>query len=452
MTRPPPADALSNTPLNQPSIWFGFAVFTAGIMLAWLWQIVVVRLATQAMDTRGSVRSAVASQRALAVSALLLGLAHTIAVFVGRWVDHIRNLMGDWILIDELVVILPALIGIAGVWWIQFAVERRLRDAAVFGALAGIEGRRINVVSAPRFVMSRAQQLFAFLMLPIGLVWSVREGTVFFGTPDWTELVIVLGMVVVLPVIMVRVAGTVPITKGELRDAIARVGLKQGARINDIRVWRREDGAMNAALVGTVPGLRAVLVTETLLEGLGEMELEAVVAHEVGHARRRHIPWMLGWIAGIVLCSSALDALAIRLGAPQEMQWAILIVSALIGIWGFGMVSRRCEWQADAFAAQHLSGMERGKARGGQIEFEAAGAMRRALGAVAAHAGMHRQRFDFRHGSIAERQRRLDALIGLDMQALPIDQTVRNWQIVIIGIVLIGFIGMFLITIAGGMP
>jgi hypothetical protein len=101
----------------------------------------------------------------------------------------------------------------------------------------------------------------------------------------------------------------------------------------------------------------------------------------------------------------------------------------------FGWVSRRFEWQADAFAAGDLA-RAGGEAESGRVTAEAAGRVMEALGLVAAYNGLAPTRFMWRHGSIRTRQRRLRELVGVPMAGLPIDREVaRIKAVTVLGLV-----------------
>ena len=46
---------------------------------------------------------------------------------------------------------------------------------------------------------------------------------------------------------------------------------------------------LTAAVIGILPGLRYILITSGLLGALDISELKAVVAHEMGHVRKKHL-------------------------------------------------------------------------------------------------------------------------------------------------------------------
>ena len=54
-------------------------------------------------------------------------------------------------------------------------------------------------------------------------------------------------------------------------------------------------------------GFRKIVLFDTLIQQLAEPELEAVLAHEIGHYKRKHIPKMLAasalGLVGGLLCA-----------------------------------------------------------------------------------------------------------------------------------------------------
>ncbi len=100
----------------------------------------------------------------------------------------------------------------------------------------------------------------------------------------------------------------------------------------------------------------------------------------------------------------------------------LMPVTIIVAFGGFGWISRRFEWQADAFAAKQLSRDEPGAAA---VTQEAVEAMCGALGTVAALNHMNPGAKSFRHGSISLRQQRLRRLVGVPLDRLPIDRTAR---------------------------
>ena len=65
-------------------------------------------------------------------------------------------------------------------------------------------------------------------------------------------------------------------------------------------------------------GFRKIVLFDTLVEQLGEPELEAVLAHEIGHFKKKHIPKMLVMSA----LGSLLGLYVVAFFASQEWFYA----------------------------------------------------------------------------------------------------------------------------------
>jgi STE24 endopeptidase len=114
----------------------------------------------------------------------------------------------------------------------------------------------------------------------------------------------------------------------------------------------------NASIQGFGKRKRIVL-HDTLLKELDHSEVEAVVAHEAGHARRRHIPrYLIG--AGVcgLAAAAGLAAAGPWLGATTAVRLAnFTIALPALGLFLRPIASaflRRWEFEADEFAASHV--------------------------------------------------------------------------------------------------
>jgi Zn-dependent protease with chaperone function len=58
---------------------------------------------------------------------------------------------------------------------------------------------------------------------------------------------------------------------------------------------------ITAGVMGLVKRFRYILVTNALLQALDPAEVEAVIAHEIGHVKRKHLLFYLVFFAGYVL-------------------------------------------------------------------------------------------------------------------------------------------------------
>jgi Zn-dependent protease with chaperone function len=318
----------------------------------------------------------------------------------------------------------------------MYPIERRLREAVIVRDLD--EGRPFRPVPArAAHVLMAFRHQAALVLVPIVCVLAWYEAVEMYGPrlnlPRWLPAAVLelLGMIVVLsvmPVVMRRVWDTVALESGPLREALQAMCRAHRVRIRELLVWRTHGAMINGAVMGFAGPLRYVLLTDALLEHLPAEQVEAVMAHELGHVRRRHMVWL--GVAGLsaMLLAVGLGKLAVVNWAPRWGESALadgLITAAGLGValLIFGLVSRRFEWQADAFAVQHLSGHRPGReGADAVVGIGAVAAMSGALEAVARLNHIPRERFTWRHGSIASRQRRLRALIGQRTDRLGADR------------------------------
>ena len=117
---------------------------------------------------------------------------------------------------------------------------------------------------------------------------------------------------------------------------------------------------------------RKIVLFDTLVQQLTGPELEAVLAHEIGHFKKSHIPKMLAGSAAGSLAGFYFLAVLARQEwfyrafgfAPGNVAPALLLFGLLAGTVTFWLSpllhwwSRRYEYQADAFAAQVMSGTQ----------------------------------------------------------------------------------------------
>jgi len=433
------------------------------------------------MERTGSLAMVTLTDQMIATSRWGILVWHVLAVLVFGWLDAVRAVVGNTFGADELIAIGPVLAVFVVGWWAAFPVDRMLREAVILRNLDHGLAVRAGPTRRQFVVMNiRHDLLIVLLPLAVLIVWSeaverlfgglilragaptLRVDSIYDRVAAWLHntgtaepihtAVRVLGSLAVfalLPLALRLVWDAEPLDVGSLRDRLLALCKRHGVRIRELLVWRTHGSVANGAVIGLFGRLRYVLLSEVLLERLSEREVEAVMAHEVGHVRRRHMIWL---IVALLACTGGASAglelvgrgMVTAGGVPEELieRWVggvTAVVASLVGLplglLAFGWISRRFEWQADAFAAQHLSGLvtarkSPGNAEGLLITSEAAGAMKGALRTVAIVNHMDPWRFSFRHGSIARRMKNLEALVGIPAESLRIDASVRRIKIV----------------------
>ncbi len=95
-----------------------------------------------------------------------------------------------------------------------------------------------------------------------------------------------------------------PLAAGEARRRIEALCRRAGVGYADILSWPLFGGKMiTAGVMGLVRRFRFILVTPGLLDMLAPEEVDAVIAHEIGHVKKKHLVFYLMFFAGYLLLS-----------------------------------------------------------------------------------------------------------------------------------------------------
>ena len=161
-----------------------------------------------------------------------------------------------------------------------------------------------------------------------------------------------------------------PLEPGLVRQRIENLGRRAGFTFANILYWPVLGGRMiTAGVMGLIRPFRYLLVTEALLEFLSPEEVDAVVAHEIGHVRKKHLQFYLFFFIGYMLISYTLfDVILIAIlyipqlfplmeqvqGRQTTATSAFFSLGAILSFiiyfrYIFGYFMRNFERQADAF-------------------------------------------------------------------------------------------------------
>ena len=206
-----------------------------------------------------------------------------------------------------------------------------------------------------------------------------------------------------MPSILRKVWRCKPLPPGPLRDRLEAYAARVGLKTRELLVWPTGGDHVNAAVIGIVPRFRYVFFTDGLLETLEPDEIEAVFAHEAGHARRGHLLLFLGFTGVLGFAGFLPGAVLGPLESLVEPVPAALRVLLLIVLWlgvVFGWVSRRFEQEADVYGIETLPPAPRADGTPTPPEEHP---FARALERIADVAGGIREVTGWRHFSIAQR-------------------------------------------------
>jgi len=162
-----------------------------------------------------------------------------------------------------------------------------------------------------------------------------------------------------------------PLGDGELKSAIESFARKVNFPLDNVFVidGSKRSAKANAFFSG-IGRKKKIVLYDTLIQNHSTEELVAVLAHEVGHFKKKHIVWGLVlsvlqiaftlWILSMMVYN---ENLSFALGGDQyaihlNLLAFTILFSPISGITGLLMAvySRRNEFEADAFARKYYSG------------------------------------------------------------------------------------------------
>jgi STE24 endopeptidase len=288
--------------------------------------------------------------------------------------------------------------------WVRDAVQPRWGDMAYQLALLGAVAVIGSVIDFPLDAWStfRLEQRFGFnrttwrlylidaakgaavgvaLGLPIAalVLWIMGAAGAWWWLWAWAAWVAFqLLMLVLYPTVIAPLFNKFsPLPDASLAERVAALMARCGFRAKGLFVMdgSKRSAHSNAYFTGLGAAKRVVFF-DTLLARLTPAEVEAVLAHELGHFKLKHVPKR---IVGIFVASLAALAL---LGWLAQQQWfyvglgaspnlsapndalALLLLMFALPPFGFLVTplasawSRKHEFEADAFACAHASGRD----------------------------------------------------------------------------------------------
>lgn len=263
------------------------------------------------------------------------------------------------------VMLLVGAVGIPVAWYRQFHLERR------FG---------FNRMTPALFIADTARHLVLGLVLGVPLLWAILALMRGAGEPWWVYAWLVwvgfnLLVLYIYPTLIAPLFNRFePLPEGGVRDRVEQLLARCGFASKGLFVMdgSKRSAHGNAYFTGFGRAKRIVFF-DTLLERLDATEIEAVLAHELGHFRHRHILrriavsfalsaaglWLLAWVSRQPWFYQGLG-LTPEPGMLEPAALVLFFIALPVFTFPLGplmsLMSRRDEFQADAFAASHADG------------------------------------------------------------------------------------------------
>jgi STE24 endopeptidase len=266
-----------------------------------------------------------------------------------------------------LIAVILGLPGMPFEWWSTFRIEERFgfnKSTQKLWVVDKVKGFMLGFgIGYPLLA------LLIFLVTSAGDLWWVWGFTVFF--------LFQLAMVVAYPMFIMPLFNKMePMAAGELKDRLFALAERTGFKAQTILVidGSKRSGHSNAFFAG-FGRFRRIVLYDTLIEQMSHEELEAVLAHEIGHYKMGHIPKMillsgittfamfalLGWLAGGTWLAEAFHFSAAVAEQFVPVLLLFMLLSGLLTFWlspFSSLWSRKHEYEADAFARDAMDSSE----------------------------------------------------------------------------------------------
>lgn len=279
--------------------------------------------------------------------------------------DSVRNL--GWTMVLSGLVFIGLLLGIKSLSAIPFSVYATFVIEERFG---------FNKTTWKTYVIDRLKSLVLALVLGAPLLAAILAFFQYAGSNAWwycwlAAVVFMLVVQYIAPVwIMPLFNRFEPLAEGTLRNAIMDYARKIDFMLDNIYVMdgSKRSSKSNAFFTGFGRHRRIVLF-DTLINNHGVEELVAVLAHEMGHYKEKHIlknlliaivqTGVMFYILSLFISYQGLfEAFYVR--NPSIYAGLVffgMLYAPLDGLLGLGIqaLSRRHEFAADRFAARTIS-------------------------------------------------------------------------------------------------
>ena len=247
-------------------------------------------------------------------------------------------------------------------WWAQFRLEAR------FG---------FNQSTLGLWVVDHIKSTILGLVIGFPLAWALLALVGWVGPLWWVwGFGLLFGfqllMMVLYPKLIMPLFNKLsPLPDGEVRSRLLALADRTGFQAKTIEVMdgSKRSAHSNAFFTG-FGRFRRIVLFDTLMAQLAQDQLEAVLAHEIGHYKRGHIPKRLvtmalmqfGAFAAIAALAHAPwfnSAFGLPAGALAPTFLLFALLGGLVTFWFAPIgnwISRRHEFEADAFARDAMHG------------------------------------------------------------------------------------------------
>ena len=267
--------------------------------------------------------------------------------------------MAGFLFVTGVALSIP---GLPFAWYAQFKLEERFA---------------FNTTSTKTWVLDRVKGFLLAGLLGYPLLALVLKLVEWTGANWWLWAAAVLIafqllLLLIAPVLIMPLFNKfTPLPEGALRERLFALAQRTNFPTRSIEVMDGSKRSRHSNAFFTGFGrFRKIILFDTLIAQLTEPEVESVLAHEIGHYKKRHVLKLLGVsIAGVLVAFAAITWLAGQrwfyraFGFEHQAGFAaasvvpamllFALLAGTISFWASPFIhiwSRRFEYEADAFA------------------------------------------------------------------------------------------------------
>jgi len=261
---------------------------------------------------------------------------------------------------------------LAIIWYYAFDIQEKYLNVSITKRTYIFSNIMFSIPALiPWFLLTIISNLIS--LLPFNGIKLFFEGTI-------GEILYLLAFTICItifgPLFIKKFWRCKSLEKGTDRQRIEKLCLLTGVKYKDILKWELFAGTMvTAGVMGVMGRFRYILVTPALLYTLNDTEIDAVIAHEIGHIKKKHlIFYMFFFLSYIVVVYSIFTPLIYLIFYSTPVIWivnnfgvnhdfvaTVILCTIIITIFIiffrfiFGFFMRNFERQADAFVYSVLN-------------------------------------------------------------------------------------------------
>ena len=312
----------------------------------------------------------------------IIFFALAVCVFnMKQWL-YLVPLLKDSSLLQGTIALSLFFLYLITIWYFAYPAYQTLFQVGISRRSFILSNLRFNIpILFPWAALSLVYDLLA--RTPWGGVDGILDDP--YGQMIFFTLFLSL-LMIVMPGIIQYWWGCKPLDSSERGRELEQFLTEKGFKYRRLLKWPIFEGRMmTAGIMGVVSRYRYILVTDALMDALSIEELKAVLAHEMGHAKYRHLLFYIVFLVGYMVVSFGLSDFFVYLfylypgfsglltggnSSSASLLYLILSLPMLITMvvyfrYVIGFFMRNFERQADLYSAEIMGG--------GVIDYQLAG-------------------------------------------------------------------------------